>query len=180
MLTPAQQATLAADIQADGALNALPHNSDSSFEIARQYNLPASPDFYVWRSDASADAIYDKITWASLTPADAADNTATFTNRALICQAKQINLQIMLQGKTTLNATKPNIRQGLTDALQNVPAGAGGALLDAGWFQVKSVLYRKATRLEKLFATGTGTTGVPATMAIEGAISYPEIDQVRG
>lgn len=180
MLTTEQAATLAADIANDPVLNALPHNTDGAFEIAAAYNAPASPDWYVWKTNASADDIYDAITWANLTPVDTPDGTALYTNRALQCQAKQINLQIMLQGKTTINAAKLKIRQGLTDALQNVPAGASGALLDAGWSPVKTTLYRKATRLEKLFSTGTGTTGVPATMAVEGSIGYQEIANARG
>lgn len=180
MLTTEQRAVLAADIAADGAFTALPHNTDGAYEIAAAYNAPANPAFYVWKTNAATADIYDAITWASLTPADMPDGTALYTNRALQCQAKQINLQIMLQGQQQINAAKLKVRQGLTDALQNVPAGAGGALLDAGWTTVKQALYRPATRLEKLFAVGTGTTGVPATMAIEGAISYQEVNEARG
>lgn len=187
MLTTTQSTMLAADIAADPVLNALPHNSDGAFEIARVYNLPANPLFYVWRSDASVDDIFDAITWASLTPvdvpnvADSAQVVAAQTTRALICQAKQINLQILLQGRQTLNTTKLKVRQALTDSLQNVPAGVSGANLDAGWAQVKATLYRPATRLEKLLVTGgTGTTGVPATMGYEGTISYQEVEQARG
>ena len=186
MLTTTQSATLAADIAADPVLNALPHNSDGAFEIARQYNLPANPLFYVWRSDASVDNIFDAITWASMTPADvpsAADSVQliqTQINRGLICQSKQINLQILLQGRTTLNATKLKVRQALTDSLQSVPAGVNGANLDAGWIPVKATLYRPATRLEKLLVTGgSGTTGVPATMGYVGTISYQEAEQAR-
>ena len=187
MLTTTQSATLAADIAADPVLNALPHNSDGAFEIARQYNLPANPLFYVWRSDASVVDIFDAITWASMTPADvpsvadSAQVAAAQTTRALICQAKQINLQILLQGRQTLNATKLKVRQALTDSLTGVPAGVSGANLDAGWLAVKNVLYRPATRLEQLLATGgSGTTGQPATMGYEGSISYPEVEQIRG
>lgn len=188
MLTTAQRATLAADIAADPVLNALPHNSDGAFAIAQAYNLLASPTWYVWRTDASTDEIFDAVTWASLTPTDAPDGTATYTNRALSAQARQINLQIMLQGRQTLNASKLKIRQALTDALQNLPTGAGGALLDAGWSSVKATLYRPATRLEKLFSTGTGTTGVPANLAasadagqlVQGQISYQEVMDARG
>jgi hypothetical protein len=179
MLTPEQNALLKAAIEADQMLNALPNNTDSAFEIAAQFNAEASPAFYVWKSNANIDEIYDAITWASLTPADAPDATVEYTNRALSCQARQINLQIMLQGKQTLNATKLKIRQGLTDALQGVPSGAGGATLDAGWPPVKQALYRKATRVEALLATGTGTTGVPALMSFEGNLSYQDAYQAR-
>jgi hypothetical protein len=136
---------------------------------------PANPAWYVWKVSSSADDIYDAITWANMTPADAPDGTALYTNRALLCQAKQINLQILLQGKQTLLTSKLKIRQALTDALQNVPAGAGGALLDAGWAAVKQTLYRQATTVEKLLSSGTGTTGVPANLDYDGSVSIEEV-----
>ena len=117
MLTPVQQTALANDIANDVVLNAFPHNSDGAFEIAAAYNALASPAWYVWKSNAKTDDIYNAITWASLTPSDTPDGTALFTNRALLCQAKQINLQILLQGRQTVNAANLKTRQGLTDAL---------------------------------------------------------------
>jgi len=44
-LTPAQQQTLKAYIEADATLNAFPLNSDGAFEIAKLLNLDASPDY---------------------------------------------------------------------------------------------------------------------------------------
>jgi hypothetical protein len=179
MLTTAQLATLKAAIDADGTLSAMPNFGDGPYDIAIALNQPSNPAWYVWKSSASVDEIFDAITWASLTPADAADGSATYTNRALVCQAKQINLQLLLQGRQTLNATKLKIRQALTDALQNVPAGTGGANLDAGWTTVKQALYRQATRAEAILSTGTGTTGVPANLGYEGSISAQDVQQAR-
>lgn len=180
MLKTEQLALVKAAIDADGTLAAFPLYGDGPYNIAIELNKPASPEWYVWKSNASVDDIYDAITWASLTPADAPDGTAIYTNRALICQTKQMNLQMLLQGKQQLNATKLKIRQALTDALQNVPAGAGGALLDAGWLPVKNTLYRRANRVEQILSTGTGTAGQPATMGYEGTISGQDVIQARG
>ena len=47
-------------------------------------------------------------------------------------------------------------RQGLQDALQNVPAGVAGALLDGGWVAVRNVLKRLGTRFEVMFSTVEG------------------------
>jgi hypothetical protein len=179
MLTTAQLALVKAAIIADGALNSQPTNSDGDYAIAEALNALSNPAWYVWKTNASTDDIYDAITWASLTPADAPDGTAIYTNRALLCQAKQLNLQILLQGKQSLNASKLKIRQALTDAVQNVPAGVGGALLDAGWTAVKQALYRQATRIEQILSTGTGTTGVPATLGYENRISYQDVGLAR-
>ena len=182
-MTPSKKTAFVADVAADGALNQLPHNSDSAFAIAAAYNQLASPAYYVWASYTSADAIMDAITWASLTPSDAADGTATFTNRALLCQAKQFNLSILLQGRDRVASGKLNVRQGLSDALQNVPAGASGALVDAGWAgagKVKAAITRQATRLEKLFATGSGTTATPSVLGYDGTIGYQEVLDALG
>ncbi|MBL8999290.1 MAG: class I SAM-dependent methyltransferase, partial [Gemmatimonadetes bacterium] len=48
--------------------------------------------------------VFDAITWANLTPVDVPDGSAAYTNRALLCQAKQINLQILLQGRERVAA----------------------------------------------------------------------------
>ena len=164
---------LKAAVLASPELSAVGRNDT---ELARLLNLPST--FVVWRSTTEADLIADAIVWANLTPADTADGTALFTNRALVCQAKQINLQIMLQGRQSIPSGKLNFRQGLQDALLNVPAGAGGTLLDAGWLgngKVKAAISRFATVAEKVFATGTGTAPTPGNLVFDGSVSINDI-----
>ena len=183
MLTPQQQATLKAYVESIPELMANPHNTDGAYIAAVALNAIDPSGYYVWKSSTDTASLMDAITWANLTPADTADGTATYTNRALACQAKQLNLQIMLQGRESLATGRASVRAGLTDALTNVPAGAGGALLDAGWLgagKVKSAIQRQATVLEKLLATGSGTTNSPSTMAVESPISYPEVQAAMG
>ena len=60
-MTPAQNATIKADILAAVDMNTLPANSDGSFEIARLYNLPAAVDFYVWRTNIPTQEIFDTV-----------------------------------------------------------------------------------------------------------------------
>lgn len=186
-LTPAQNALVKADILASGDMNTLPNNSDGSYEIARLYNLPASPTFAVWRTDAQVSAILDAINWSLYTPNDSPDNTATYTNRALNIQTKQMNLQNMVQGRDRLDCSKVNIRAGLRDAVIAVPSGTGGAATSPGGASGVNVLNnctRNATRLEKLLATasqGSDTTGTVAAqvMGFEGTVSYTDIDNAR-
>ena len=181
-MTPQQLATLKAFILADPVMSVQPQGGAGSNVVRDLLNAAASPAYFVWRSSTPADDVSDAITWASLTPVDTADGTATFTNRALACQAKQINLQIMLQGRTSVPTGKSNFRAGLTDALLNVPAGAGGALLDAGWLgagKVKAAITRQASVFEKIFATGTGSSGTPATLGVEGPVSGDDVQQAR-
>lgn len=176
-MTPAQLQTFKAAILADSNLTALVATGQTG-AIAQYYQ--ADSTFYVWRGLTSASDILDAITWANLTPVDSPDNTATFTNRALICQAKQLNLQILLQGREQVSTGKANVRSGLSDALQNVPAGASGALLDAGWAgaaKVKAAITRLANKLERLFATGTGTTANPGNLVVELFPQISDVDQ---
>ena len=186
-LTTAQLQAIKADIAANADMNTLPANSDGSYEIARLYNLPASPTFTVWRTDAQVSAILDAINWSLYTPNDAPDNTATYTNRTLNIQTKQMNLQNMVIGRERLDCSKVNIRAGLRDAVIAVPAGAGGAAVSPGGASGATVLNnctRAATRLEKLLAVasqGNDTTGsvTARVMGFEGSVSYPDIDAAK-
>jgi hypothetical protein len=179
MLTPAQLATLKAAILAE---------TDAAFVIARNkrddsameafYAADTSPAWNAWRPSTAAADVFDAVVWANLTPADAPDGTALFTNRALLCQAKQINLQILLQGQQQIATGKLNVRQGLSDALQNVPAGAAGANVDAGWTgtgHVKLAIQRVVNKGERLFAAGTGTPAVPGDLTFDGRVTAQNI-----
>lgn len=161
ILTDAQIATLAADMQA----NAASLNLGDTIGQAAFYNADASPDYIVWNPSTSTKDVMDAITWANLTPADAPDGTAAWTNRALACQGKQFNIQTMLVGRDIIDATKANLVAGLQDALTSVPSGASGTTKSGGWANVKVALTRKASRLEKLFATGNGTASNPSLMS---------------
>lgn len=179
-LTPAQLATLKADILADGTLNAKPDTPDGNIEVAAAYNALAAGPFTVWASTTPTSTVFDAIIWASLTPTDAADGTALWTNRNLMCQSKQMNVQTMLVGRESISSGKANIRAGLQDALTNVPSGASGANLAAGWTAVRDGMKRSATRGEKLFATGgNGAFGTPADLGFEGQLTYSDVHQAR-
>lgn len=167
-LTPAQKTALEADIVVNRALIA----EGDTAGAADFYNAPASPDYIVWNPFTLTKDVMDAITWANLTPADAADGTALWTNRALACQGKQFNVQTILVGRDVIDATRTNIRAGLQDALTNVPSGVAGALVSGGWANVKIALTRKATRIEKLFAAGNGSAATPSLMGYVGAIYY--------
>lgn len=178
-MTPAQNAAIKADIAANADMNTIPLGSDGSFAIASLYNATAVPDFFVWRTNVPTAEVFDQVQWAKLTPADAPDGTLAWQCRSLACQGKQFNLQTILTGRDKIDASKANIRSGFHDALTGVPSGASGATQAAGWVALQTALSRKATRLEKLLATGNGTQPSPATMGFEGAVSYSDIDTAR-
>ncbi len=181
-MTPTQIATLKADIDANSDMNTQPMTSAGTAAIQALYNAASTTD--VWRTEAPVQSIYDAIDWSKFTPVDAADTTVIYTNRLLSIQTKQINLQSMLQGRTTVDASKANLRAGLRDAVIALPAGASGAAVAAGGVSGVNVLnacLRKATRFEKLFATATATTGsVTANLLVlEGQLSVDDIQIAR-
>lgn len=192
ILTSAQLAAIKADILANSDLNVFPNNSDGNVEVAKLYNLFASPDFYVFRSNIPPAEIFDQVTWANYTPAGVADltNAALVTARSQLCQGKQFNLQIMLQGQSTFNAGRATLRAGLNDATTALPSNEDGSTRSGGWTNILPILRRLGTRIEKLFAVQTSGVGVaggdplgattnPALLVVEGNISYQQVTQAR-
>lgn len=183
-LNVTQLGVLKAAILADPVLAAFPMNSDGAFSIAAALNLPSSPAVDVWRTDAQVAEITDAINWDKYTPTDVADSTALFTNRMLQTQTKQMNLQLMLQGKETLNCSKANIRAGLRDAVIAVPTGASGAVVSPGGSSGATVLaacIRNSLRVEAILAGVDATTGSTTAklLGYEGAISYQDVAAAR-
>jgi hypothetical protein len=164
--------------EADSTFAAL-RQANETGQMAAWYNQTYSPAFQVWRSQVPSSEVFGAINWKNMTPADTPDGTTTFTNRALTCQNFQFNLQILLQGQSYITTGKPNIRQGLQDALMAVPSGASGTTQDAGWLgtgKVKNTIQRPVTRAEKIWATGTGTSATPGDLgAFEGTVSNDDI-----
>lgn len=178
MLTETQIATLRAVVLAESSLDTARATGDD-YAIAAWCNANASPAYQVWNTQTATQAIADSVTWSNLTPLDAADGTTTFTNRALVAQAKQLNLQIFLQGREFLSTGKPNIRSGLQDSLTNLPTGASGALISGGWATVKNVIQRPARNAEKILASGSGTSASPSTLTFEGLVTPDEASLLR-
>lgn len=176
MLTPAQCTTLKALAMADQTAAAL-IAAGNDIALADWFNTPTAD--YIWRSSVPVDEVFDAITWANLTPVDVPDDSAAYTNRALLCQAKQINLQILLQGRERVAAAKAAVRGGLSDALLNVPSGAAGAAQGAGWAAVKAVISRFGTRAEMALASGAGTQASPSTPAFDGQLGYMEMPAIK-
>lgn len=175
-MTPAQASTLKALALANQtAVDIIAAGNDVA--LAEWFNQPTTT--YVWKNYTPADDVFDAITWANLTPLDTPDGSATYTNRALLCQVKQINLQILLQGKERIATSKASIRNGLSDALLNVPSAAGGAAQSAGWAAVKSAISRFATRAEESMATGSGTQAAPSLLGFDGMVSSNDCITIR-
>jgi len=149
ILTPTQLQVLATDIAAS-EFAGLPGNSDSAEAIAQAYNLPATPAFTVWREEVGVQEIKANILWADYI-------TAT--------PGLQMAFELMI-ADGTINPSDPNIRQGFA-------AIFSGTTLT----QLTAMAKRAATRAERIFATGTGSTGSPGTMVGSGPLSGRDILQ---
>lgn len=175
-LTPAQLITLKAAIAAETDPTFVANRTaGATGAMAAFYNTDSAVT--VWRSFTTVDTLFNAIAWANLTPVDAADSTQLWMNRALAAQSKQFNLQTLLAGRTTLNTGFVNIRNGLQDALTNLPTGAAGAIIAAGWVNgVRLAVQRLAKRGEALFAAGgAGTPATPHDLVFEGTVSNNDI-----
>ena len=158
MLTSQQYATLKAHILASPELAALPNNSDGAFGIAALMNLPAAPDWTVWRTNVTVretGKAFNGAEWAGMTSAN---------HTRLVDVAAWVGMGY--------DASRSDIQAMFND----IWSGAGGATTRANLL----VLWKRlATRAEKLFSTGTGSNAVPATMSFEGQLSPDDVQVAR-
>lgn len=157
-LSPAQLQTLKTSVLADPVLAAKPNNDDGNAAVAAAYNLAAVPDFWVYKTSVPLADIGDAI---------------VSTELAGLTQVNLTRLQaIATYGPAGINASKSDRRA----AFDDIFSGAGGTATRPAL----AVLWRRlATRAEKLFATGTGSTGSPATLVFEGAVSAQDVNTAR-
>ena len=155
MLTDSQLLTLKSAIAAetDPEFVAL-RTAGSTGLMAEWFN--ADSTFVVWKTSVSVQAVGQ-----ALNSSEVAGLTTANTSR----------LQVLQQySGGSFNPSLADTRSGF----DSIFSGASGALTRAALL----VLWkRKATRAEKIFATGTGTDGVPGALVFEGRIV--EYDVVR-
>jgi hypothetical protein len=182
-LTAEQNATLKAAIDDNPTWSAYPLTGDGYYDLAQVLSAQAAPVFWVWSTGVNVQLIRAAILWTNLTPVDTPDDTQIWANRALQCQGKQFNLQMMIPAVDLLNASDVNLRSGLQDALQGVRSGSSGVAQDAGWSAVRSVLSRKANEIEQILSdtsVGNGSTRLlSATLDYEGLCTDVIVSEAR-
>lgn len=165
-LTPAQKATVKADILADGELNSKPNNTDGNSAISDLYKVIVSPDYWVWRTQIPKDEITQKVSQDGTSFIWAGNGFISRTVTEIACWSE-------LFASGSCNASLPNVRQAFNDIFN----GAGNAALNRT--HLLAVGRRKSNRLEKLLATGAGTSANPSLMGYEGSLSPGEIEEIR-
>lgn len=160
-LTPAQLATLKADILADPAFTALRSSPDGRDAIRAAYGQFPAADYWVWRSNVSRAEIYNNVS-----PDSTTWNWTTYKNQP----ATEQNAWTQMFMGDQADFSKANLRAGVAAIF------TGSAQATAQRDHVLAMGRRKATRAEKLFASGAGSTVAPATMTFEGALSFADVD----
>jgi len=161
MLTPAQQATLKTNIQADPMLSLLTPSNSSALQIANAYNSEASPLFVVWRSEVTKDEI---------------GNAWVGTDIDGMSSLNMQRLQLLFASvgeRSTFDMRRTDRRAGFEN-----PFGAN--VNNPSRVAMRTVWKRNATRLEKLLGSGTGSDASPGITTFEGSVTYSEINQVMG
>jgi hypothetical protein len=152
-LTTAQKVTLKAAILADGAISQTFIDGDLDGVVA-YYNAPASPSFTVWKTLVPLGEVgrgFDTTELAGLTSL----NTQRLQNLAA---------WLVLGVNPSLASDRA--------FFDDVFSGAGGTNTRAALL----ILWKRlATRLERLFATGTGSNAVPGTLVVEGALAVNDL-----
>lgn len=158
-LTVSQLVTLKANVLADGVLSLIPRTADGYVQIAAAYNLVASPDFWVWRTSVSRDELLGS------TSVDGTVFAWTGTGFITRAQGERDAFTAIFNSSGFVNASLVNVRQAFADIFSGSTAPA-----PANRLHLLAVARRKATRGEKLYATGTGSTASPGLMAV-GALN---------
>jgi hypothetical protein len=160
-LTLVQRQALKADILAGDAAQAYP---DGNMElVAQMYNALANPVFWGWRSSVTKDELVNSV--------GPDGTTFTWVGNGFITRSvgEQAAFREMFDVNGAVNASRVNVR----NAFGDIFSGTGNAL--ANRTHLLAVARRQATRVERLFATGTGSIATPGTFVVEGALSINDV-----
>jgi hypothetical protein len=156
-LTQAQKQALAADLQATQTPEVLAWIAQNSVGlIADWYNAPADPAYIVWKTSLQLEEITSNgFDWVRV------DNLS-------VGKARIWEWMFGSEDKS-INPSKANIRAGIAEVWKGTAADL------AVQASVLAHCKRPASRVEKLFATGPGTTAEPALLVFEGLIHWQDV-----
>lgn len=131
-------------------------NANDRGSMAAWFSSSASPTFTVWKSSV---------------PISQVGQAMSSTEVAGLTTANTSRLQAMAAfSGGSFNPSIADVRAGF----DSVFSGAGGALTRAAML----ILWKRpAVRIEKLYATGTGSDASPAQLVFEGSLPPSSIDE---
>lgn len=159
-MTPEQLATLKTYIQ--GQQDIATMFSDGNLPgVADALNVVADPTFYVWRTEVSQDEIMQNgFDWVRV------DNLSV--GKARIWE------WLFDNSTATINPSKSNVRAGISECWKGTAADVSVR------HSILQHCQRPASRFERVFATGTGTStndqGVgPGSLVVVGPLGWTEL-----
>lgn len=170
-MTEAQIQALRAALLADtdpAVAAAVSARSDT--EVARLYNEAAAPDFWCWRTSVRKNEYTQQVSPDG--------TTFSWTGAGFITRSvgeRDAWRELFNGGGNGDGTTDPslsNVRQAFTDIFSGATAPA-----PANRAHLAAMSRRKATRAEKAFATGVGTTGNPGLFGFQGSITINDVGQ---
>jgi hypothetical protein len=154
-LTNQQKATLKTYIQSQPDLASMFVDGNLS-GVADALNASATPAFWVYRTDIPSSEIGKTVNYVAV----AAMTTA---NLQRISDFLRLNA-------STFNG-RDDVKTFLSDTFSGTLGGQGQATRDA----LDLMLRRQVSRIERVFATGTGSTVAPGTAVVVGLVSYVDL-----
>ena len=156
-LTTAQLQALKTYINTVPGWAAQPLNSDGAYFIAQELNKEVVPAFVVWKTNVARNEVGKAFQATALANITAGNND---------------KLANFAAWNESVNPSRADQRAFFDDVFSVAAGASTRAALLALW-------KRSANHVEKLFSTGTGSDASPATMVVEGSISYQEVEQAR-
>ena len=156
-MTEEQITLLAAHIRAsvDPAVVAA-RDTRNDTEVARLYNLPSNPSFFIWRKFVSLDdVINNNFDWVLV------DNLSV--GKARIWE------WLFSNSDKAIDATKSSVRAGIAECWK------GTAAMLAQQSSILNQCKRTLSVGESVFATGLGTTVEPGETSFEGTVTIDHI-----
>jgi len=159
ILTTAQRTTLRNSItgNVDAPGSAQFYTDGNTEALAALYNVPST--FWVYKTSVSK---------AELTNTASVDATVfNWTGAGFITRSvgERDAWRELFDADGYVNPSLPQVRQAFTDIFSGATAPA-----PANRTHLSAVSRRLASKAERLFATGTGSTASPGTLVVEGAL----------
>jgi hypothetical protein len=156
-LTNAQLLTLKASILGETDPTFVGYrNAGDKPSMAGWYNANSSPAFIVWKTNVPVSQV-----GLAFSSSEVAGLTTANTNRLQVMQS---------YSGGAFNPSIADVRAGF----DSVFSGAGGVNTRAA---LLALWKRTARRLERLYATGTGSDATPAQLVVEGTIDGNDIEE---
>lgn len=164
-LTPAQKTTLHNAVIADSGANAFYEIGDNT-GLADYLNTTAAPAFWVWRTAVSRRDLY---TLQNDLPVSGAQTGFWEWNTYKAQSVPEQNAWTQMFMGDEADFSKQNLRDGVGKIF------TGSAAANAQRDHCLAIGRAPASRVEKILATGTGSTASPGVMGFQGPLTTTDL-----